>query len=182
MGRVKERRPIAIEHVRPEVDGGRVPVKREVGDCLEVSADILKEGHDRLAAVIRHRAASEPDWREAPLALADNDTWIGSFPLAANTRYLYTIEAWTDVFGSWREEMLRRTAAGQTDLASELAGGAELVRPAPERAHGADAAALEARLERLGGADSQAARLELLIEDSMEAAVGGAQGGRHLYG
>jgi starch synthase (maltosyl-transferring) len=53
------RRPILIEHVRPAVDGGRFPVKREVGDRLEVSADILKEGHERLAAVIRYRAEAD---------------------------------------------------------------------------------------------------------------------------
>ena len=54
----KVRRPIRIEHVRPAVDGGRFPVKREVGDRLEVSADILKEGHERLTAVIPAAAGS----------------------------------------------------------------------------------------------------------------------------
>ena len=83
----KVRRPILIEHVRPAVDGGRFPVKREVGDRLEVSADILKEGHERLAAVIRYRADADPDWREAPFQPADNDAWTGSFPLLVNARY-----------------------------------------------------------------------------------------------
>ena len=59
----------------------------------------------------------------------------GSFPLVVNARYRYTIEAWTDVCGSWVEEMRRRTAAGQTDLAGEIAEGAELIRRARERAH-----------------------------------------------
>ena len=52
--------------------------------------------------------------------------------------------------------MRRRTAAGQSDLASEIAEGAELIRRARERAHGADAALLEAALDRL--ASSQAKR------------------------
>jgi len=43
---------IIIESVAPELDGGRYPVKREVGDRLCVEADIFKEGHDAIAAVL----------------------------------------------------------------------------------------------------------------------------------
>src|SRR5215831_19062100 len=41
---------IAIEAVQPEVDGGQWPIKRVVGDTVQVSADILKEGHDVVQA------------------------------------------------------------------------------------------------------------------------------------
>jgi starch synthase (maltosyl-transferring) len=40
---------VAIERVTPELDGGRFPVKRAVGDVLRVEADISCDGHDRLA-------------------------------------------------------------------------------------------------------------------------------------
>ena len=81
MSASKARRPILIEHVLPAVDAGRFPVKREVGDRLAVSADIVKEGHDRLAAVIRYRAAGEAEWRETPLEPHGNDAWSGAFPV-----------------------------------------------------------------------------------------------------
>ena len=178
--RTKTRRPILIEHVRPAVDGGRFPVKREVGDRLEISADILKEGHDLLAAVIRYRAAGDADWREAPLEAAENDAWSGGFPLTANTRYSYTIEAWTDAFGSWVQEMKRRTAAGQSDLASEIAEGAEQVRRARERAHGGDAVVLESALDRLASEDSEAARLDVLLDAGLGRAMWRAQERRDL--
>ena len=45
-----------IADVRPELDGGRFPVKRVVGDAFEVSADILCEGHGALAAVLLWRS------------------------------------------------------------------------------------------------------------------------------
>src|SRR6185295_8310820 len=160
----KARRPILIERVRPAVDGGRFPVKREVGDRLDVSADILKEGHERLAAVIRYRAEGDPDWREAPLEPADNDAWTGSFALTVNARYRYTIEAWIDVFGSWVEEMRRRTAAGQTELGSEIAEGAELIRRARERAHGPDTAVLDVALDRLAGCLGESAQVDVLLD------------------
>ena len=118
-----ERRPIVIEHVRPAVDDGRYPAKRVVGDVLAVSADIFKEGHDLLAARIRYRTHDESAWREAPLQSIDNDGWGGVFRLEANTRYRYTVEAWTDTFGSWVEEMRRRIAARRSSrrLARERA-------------------------------------------------------------
>ncbi|PYO46767.1 MAG: hypothetical protein DMD84_25225, partial [Candidatus Rokuibacteriota bacterium] len=46
------RRTVVIEAIAPNVDGGRYPVKREVGAVFEVSADIFKEGHDVLVAFL----------------------------------------------------------------------------------------------------------------------------------
>src|SRR3982074_786054 len=52
---------IAIEAVEPELDGGRWPIKRVVGDSIEVSADIFKEGHDVLYARTIHRLVGPTD-------------------------------------------------------------------------------------------------------------------------
>jgi starch synthase (maltosyl-transferring) len=49
------RRTVIIENVEPAVDGGRYAVKREVGDRMEVSADIFREGNEVLAAFVRYR-------------------------------------------------------------------------------------------------------------------------------
>ena len=168
----KERRPIVISQVRPRVDDGRYPVKREVGDCLTVTADIFKEGHDTLAAVILYGSQDKPNWREAPLRLVDNDAWVGSFPLEANTRYRFTIEAWTDRFGSWADDIVRRAEGGQADLSSELLEGARLVDQARARAAGMDAALLDDALVRGGaGGESQKARLRTLLQPAVREAV-----------
>ena len=161
------RRPIVIEHVRPAVDDGRYPVKRVVGDALTITADIFKEGHDLLAASIRFRAVGETDWRETPLSPVDNDGWAGSFPLEANTRYRYTVEAWTDTFGSWVEEMRRRLAGGQVDLTSELLEGGAMLARARGGARDADAAALTRALERLEAASSRDRRLDVLLDSDL---------------
>ncbi len=163
----RTRRPIAIEHVRPAVDDGRYAVKRVVGDALTVTADIFKEGHDLLAAAIRFRAAGETDWRAALLSPVDNDGWAGSFPLEANTRYRYTVEAWTDAFGSWVEEMRRRLAGGQADLTSELLEGGAMIRGAREGARDADAAVLARALERLEAATTRDHRLDVLLDPDL---------------
>ncbi|HKA63709.1 MAG TPA: maltotransferase domain-containing protein, partial [Methylomirabilota bacterium] len=161
------RRPIVIEHVRPAVDDGRYPIKRIVGDTLTVTADIFKEGHDQLAARIRYRAREDADWREVPMRLVDNDGWAGTVPLETNRRYVYIVEAWTDVFGSWVEEMRRRLTGGQTDLTSELLEGGALVRQAREAVRGADAEALGRALDRLAAATSRDGRLDVLLDGEL---------------
>jgi starch synthase (maltosyl-transferring) len=139
---------VIIENVAPAVDGGRYPVKREVGALLEVSADIFKEGHEVLLAFLKYRRADESAWRETPMRFVDNDRWAGAFTLEANTRYRYTIEALADAFRTWLADLRKRTDAAQ-DVASELLEGAALVRAAAGRARGADAEALARYAERI---------------------------------
>lgn len=130
-------RRIIIERVSPELDCGRYAVKREVGDFLDVEADIFKEGHDAIAAAVRFRAEDETEWSESRMRYHDNDRWFGSIPLTRNLRYEYTIVAWTDWFGSWAAELRKKFDAGQ-DVSSELLEGAILVEAAIDRADGSD--------------------------------------------
>ncbi len=136
---------LLIEDVWPELDGGRWPVKREVGGVVEVWADVLKEGHDLARARILYRHASDPEWQIAPMRPFEQDRWVGSFQVNRLGRYCYTVEAFTDVFGSWRSDLEKRVAAGQ-DVASELLEGRGLVVAAAERASAADRRALHALL------------------------------------
>jgi starch synthase (maltosyl-transferring) len=154
---------ILIEAVYPELDGGRHPVKREVGQTLAVWADVLRDGHDVLAAVVKYRKKGDGGWLEAPMRHFDNDRWTGTFPLAENMRYLYTIEAWTDRFASWARDLAKRVDAGQ-DVGSELAEGAGQLRRAAARATGGDRAVLEAVAARVGGDEPMAVRVAAALD------------------
>ena len=68
---------VIIERVQPEIDAGRYPVKRVQGDILEVTADIFKDGHDKIAAVVKYRRTCDEDWQEAEMRLVENDRWAG---------------------------------------------------------------------------------------------------------
>src|SRR5262245_1381344 len=149
------RRTVVIENVAPTVEGGRYPVKREVGASVEVSADIFKEGHEILVAFVRFRRAADAEWREAPMEFVDNDRWAGRFSLDANTRWVFTVEALADPFRSWLDDLRKRTDAGQ-DVASELREGAALVRGASERAIGEARRRLLAYATRLERTEEQA--------------------------
>ncbi|HME91177.1 MAG TPA: alpha-1,4-glucan--maltose-1-phosphate maltosyltransferase [Myxococcaceae bacterium] len=129
---------MVIEAVEPELDCGRWAVKRVVGDLFRVQADIFKEGHDVIAAVVRWRqtapvAQASQQWSESAMRPLSNDRFEGEFPLAQNGRYLYTIEAWPDAFRTWVGEVQRKVAAGQS-VTSELIEGAALLHDAAQRA------------------------------------------------
>ncbi|HEU5174742.1 MAG TPA: alpha-1,4-glucan--maltose-1-phosphate maltosyltransferase [Gemmatimonadaceae bacterium] len=125
---------LAIECVSPELDAGRFPVKRIVGDVVEVGADIFKEGHDQIAARILYRGPNDTDWRTAPMAFDfDDDRWSGIFTVDRIGRWTFCVEAWTDVFGTWRSGLKKKFDAG-VDVWVELLEGAQLLRQAARRA------------------------------------------------
>jgi starch synthase (maltosyl-transferring) len=124
-----------IENLHPLVDGGRYPVKRVVGDDLVVEADIFKEGHDVVAAVLKWRIVDEERWHETPMTHVDNDRWRGVCTLYENAAYEYTVEAWADTFRGWQREFIAKFKAGTTPLTAEALEGAALVEAAANRAH-----------------------------------------------
>jgi starch synthase (maltosyl-transferring) len=113
-----------IEDVYPLIDGGRYPVKRIVGERVEVWADVYRDGHDIVAAELIWRGELDHEWRREPMTLHGNDRWFGSFVPDAPGRYFYAIEAWTDEFATWRHgfELKRKAGADVTLDAIEGAG------------------------------------------------------------
>jgi len=174
---VGTRRTIVIERVSPDVDDGRNPVKRVVGDRLVVTADIIADGHDLLDAALLLRPEASATWTEAPMRHADNDRWAGAIALERNARHRYTIEAWRDAFGSLREALGKKVEA-DVDYATELAEGRALLEAAVRRAEAArgrngsaDAALLADAAKRLRRLRSNAARAALLLDPDLLAAM-----------
>jgi starch synthase (maltosyl-transferring) len=155
------RRRVAIEAVSPEIDGGRFPAKRVVGETVVVEADIFADGHDVLAAALRYRHQASPDWIELPMAPLVNDRWRGEFPVTVLGRYLFTLDGWVDHFETWSKQLAKRVQAGQ-DVAADLEIGARMIEEAAERAGGADATRLLALAKSLRGGASPAPDSELV--------------------
>ena len=155
---------IVIQHVSPEIDGGRYPVKREVGDRLEVTADIFKEGHEALGAALRYRTSREEVWHETRMAPVGNDRWLGWIDLAENTRYVYGIAAYVETFESWRQELIKKQQT-QDDLRSELLEGSAWARSTAARAVGRPRARLEEYLARWQAAWSQDEQFRIALDE-----------------
>jgi len=135
-----------------------------------VSADIFKEGHDVLTAVLRYRTIKETTWHEAAMAHVDNDRWSGHFDLRENTRYLYTIGAFTNTFESWRQEATKKSQAGER-IESELLEGRTLVERATKRAVEPDKARLEGFLKQWGSSGTQETQLAVALNEELSQLV-----------
>jgi starch synthase (maltosyl-transferring) len=118
---------IQIQEVSPQVDCGRYPIKRTVGDRVDVTARIFRDGHETLGAAVRHKGPDATRWSESPLEPLGNDVWAGSFEVDRPGLWSFRIEGWVDRVASFQEELRRKAAAGQADLGSELSEGAVLL-------------------------------------------------------
>ncbi|MFC7395755.1 maltotransferase domain-containing protein [Chelatococcus sp. GCM10030263] len=155
---------IVIADVTPSIDGGRFAAKRLVGSEVTVEADIFIDGHDKLAARLLWRAVDEDEWQSAPMAFVINDRWQGHFPVTRLGRHVFTVEAWRDAYGSWRDEVEKKRAAGQP-LAVEIEEGTRHLREAAEGKRTPDGTKLARILADLTGSDE--AKLDRLLSDEV---------------
>jgi starch synthase (maltosyl-transferring) len=109
---VRTGRRIFIEEVYPSLDGGRFAVKRIAGEAVDVWADIFRDGNAVLAADLMWRTAPGGKWSRTSMQPHANDRWTATFTPPKPGRYEYAIEAWTDVFGTWRRNILAKREAG----------------------------------------------------------------------
>ena len=93
---MQKQQRVVVDRVSPEINGGIFPVKRVVGQVVNVSADILADGHDVLAASVLYRHQNEKKWQESRMVPGHNDEWHGSFKVQKQGTYAYKIEGWVD--------------------------------------------------------------------------------------
>jgi starch synthase (maltosyl-transferring) len=136
-----------VQRVTPQIDGGKYAVKRTVGDSVDVTARIFRDGHEVLGAAVRFKPAGATRWQESRLRAVGNDEWVGSFAVDTPGSWCFRIEAWVDRIASWQEEIRRKHDAGQEDLGSELAEGAVIL--------GRDAVSVEEGLQAEAGDRSE---------------------------
>ena len=131
------RRRVVIEGITPEIDGGRFPAKRTVGDLVRVEADIFVDGHDSIQALLLYRPERSETWSELPMQPLMNDRWFAEFTVTEVGRYRYSIQAWVDRFETWRRDLLKRIQA-DSDTPVDYLIGADLIAMAAKRAYGGD--------------------------------------------
>ena len=154
---------IVIEDVTPSVDGGRYPANRIAGEPCVVEADIFRDGHQVLRAAVKWRRKQDEVFDEAPMAAIDNDRWRGEFIPADNARYVFTVEAWTDLFASWLADFTKKVKAARP-VASDILEGIALVEKMIPGARGSDRELLERVLARLRKTNDGATALAAISE------------------
>jgi len=117
---------IVIDQLRPATPGGGGRPKTSVGEATPVQARIFRDGHDLLAARARWRKAGARTWNHSSLAQSENDIWVGTLECTDVGPHEVVVEAWTDVFATWRKELRLKVGADQ-DVTTELEEGARIL-------------------------------------------------------
>jgi len=161
---------IAIEKVIPELDCGRYPVKRIVGDVLDIRADIFTDGHDKIRGFVRHRMAGDREWQTQEMRHIDNDRWQAGITLKQLGRFEFTIEAVRDEFSSWRADVEKKLAA-QQDVTLDLEEGRVLLARAETGAASDERESIRHAVERSRANLGPNEILSLLLEPAVVRAM-----------
>jgi starch synthase (maltosyl-transferring) len=155
---IEGRQRIVIENIQPSVDHGRHPIKRILGDSVQITAAIFGDGHDHIAARLHYRHASQRKWQTAPFTALGNDLWSATLQLGSPSEtgllgtWRFTIEAWVDHFDTWADDLAKRLAAqhdSTQDIPLALRIGANHIDAAAARAKATDAKKLAAAAANL---------------------------------
>ena len=151
------RKRVIIEEIKPQVDCGRYPARRILGDRVDITAAIFSDGHDHVAARLLFKHDGEREWRSTPMTELTNDMWSASLTVDQLGRWIYTIQAWVDHFDTWCADLKKRLAAQPDpsspdpakrdlppqDIPVAFTIGALLLDQTAARAKGADAKQLK---------------------------------------
>jgi starch synthase (maltosyl-transferring) len=152
------RKRVIIEEIQPQVDCGRYPARRFIGDTIKISAAIFSDGHDHVSARLLYRHESERDWQSTPMVELNNDMWWVNITVDRLGKWIYAIQAWVDHFDTWTHDLRKRLAAQPDPTSPDPAKrdmppqdipvafniGATLLDQAATRAKGSDASQLKA--------------------------------------
>ncbi|MGI9034010.1 MAG: alpha-1,4-glucan--maltose-1-phosphate maltosyltransferase [Acidimicrobiales bacterium] len=166
---------IVIDDLRPRTPNLEHPAKAVVGAAVRVSADIFRDGHAVLAARVRWHPAAEAAkaaaWLEAPMAHIGNDRWEAEIEPATLGLQAVVVEAWTDLFATWRRDTTIKAGAGQ-ELSPELEEGARILTTrAPQVATGDRRLLTTAATQLRDTTRAPEARLQAALDPALVAAL-----------
>ncbi len=121
---------MVIDDIHPRTPDAGFPAKAVVGEALEVSAVIFKDGHDILAARVQLFAEGEAQPVATAALRGDHiDRWIATVVAERLGRHQLIVQAWTDRHATWSHRVTAKLDADQ-DVTVEIADGRPLLEAA----------------------------------------------------
>ncbi|MGB7370572.1 maltotransferase domain-containing protein [Erythrobacter sp.] len=157
---------IVVENLEPSVAGGEFAVKCVVGERIEVSADIYTDGHEMVGARLLWRAERDSKWNAVPMLEEGNDEWHAAFTPERLGRHEYTVEAWDDRFGYYRESIVKKVDAGVAQEV-DFTEGRQFLERAAGNAKGAHKRAIENAMSVLEDAQDDQTRAAALTDPAL---------------
>ena len=125
---------VVITDLQPRIDRGKYPAKRIVGETVEISADIFKDGHDQVTAILISKQKGDRKWEARRMTQLENDRWSATVPLEKEGLYHFKIRAFPDPFETWLHDFQRRLTGDQTDFSIEIEEGRLILMKASQQA------------------------------------------------
>ncbi len=119
---------VVVESVSPQINQGDVFIKRVVDELVNVTADVLVDGHDKIQASVLFKHEKERSWKEVRMYHINNDGWGATFQVNKQGFYSYKVQAWVDYALDWQYGVGRKIDDNQY-IKSELLEGAEYLKP-----------------------------------------------------
>lgn len=125
---------IPVVGVGPVVEGGRWPAKAVVGEAVEITATVFREGHDAVAATAVLVAPDGTDRAAVRMDVVNKglDSYRADLVPDATGTWGFRVEGWSDPYGTWSHDAAVKVAAG-VDVELMLAEGAALLERAARR-------------------------------------------------
>ncbi|MFG2503462.1 maltotransferase domain-containing protein, partial [Streptomyces sp. NPDC048441] len=113
---------IPILDIAPVVHGGRRPAKAVPGETFQVTATVIREGHEAVAAnvVLRDPEGRAGPWTPMRELAPGTDRWGADVTPDTEGNWTYSVEAWGDPLTQWRHHAAIKIPAGiDTELVLE---------------------------------------------------------------
>lgn len=137
---------VTIERVSPNIENGRFPIKRIVGETVRVEAAIYCDGHDELKARLLFRHEKDRDFQILPLNHIGNDIWEATFTVQELGFYFFTVDACIDRYQTWKRDIVKKWDAGQ-DITVDLMRVEQIFKLWESQVSGGDQGFLKKKLE-----------------------------------
>ena len=107
---------VIIEDIKPVLDCGAHSIKAIVGDTISVTASIIGDGHDVIAACLCYKHERDKKWKESRMIPLENDLWQAEMTLDKQGSFQYKLQGWVDQPLNWQHGIGRKLDDGQQQL------------------------------------------------------------------
>ncbi|WP_031527356.1 alpha-1,4-glucan--maltose-1-phosphate maltosyltransferase [Dyadobacter crusticola] len=164
------RKRVVITNVSPQVEAGKYPARRAIGESIDFSADVFGDGHDVVAAAVIYKHETEENWNEVLMQFTGNDHWEATWSPDKEGIYQYRFTGWIDHFTTWKKGLVKKYDARQ-DIAVEIQIGVELLEEASLLTESQYAASFKQWIDFFNNSTDQQAAVDLAISDELAAAM-----------
>ena len=158
---------VVIDRVEPQINCGSFYIKRVVGQRVGVSADVLVDGHDVIAACVVYKHEKDRTWKEQRMTPGFNDSWHGSFKVTKQGFYEYKVQGWVDHPLNWQYGIGRKIADYQ-QVKSELLEGAQYLEEIKNQASDQEASYLDDLIEAFRDPSNYEWAIEQAVSDKLK--------------